>query len=159
IAIVLAFRSSDRLAAAFGLAVSATMAITTVLFAAVARVRWRWPRWRVAALAGVFLIADLAFVAANAFKFLDGGWLPLVIGAIVFLVMTTWYVGRGMLTEATRERGLPLDEFLKSLALNPPHRIRGTGVFLASDRDAVPLVLLHHLKHNQVLHETVVLLT
>jgi KUP system potassium uptake protein len=159
LAIVLVFRSSDRLAAAFGLAVSATMAITTVLFAAVARVRWRWPRWRVAALAGVFLIADLAFVAANAFKFVDGGWLPLVIGAVVFVTMSTWYTGRRMLIDATRERGLPIDDFLKSLALNPPHRIRGTGVFLSVDRDAVPLVLLHHLKHNQVLHETVVLLT
>jgi KUP system potassium uptake protein len=159
LAIVVAFRSSDRLAAAFGLAVSATMAITTVLFAAVARVRWRWPRWRVAGLAGVFLVADLAFVAANAFKFVDGGWLPLVIGAVVFVTMSTWYTGRRMLTDATRERGLPIDDFLKSLALNPPHRIRGTGVFLANERDAVPLVLLHHLKHNQVLHDTVVLLT
>jgi KUP system potassium uptake protein len=159
LAIVLLFRSSDRLAAAFGLAVSATMAITTVLFAAVARVRWRWPRWRVAALAGVFLIADISFVVANAFKFVDGGWLPLVIGAAVFITMSTWYTGRQMLIEATRERGLPIDDFLKSLALNPPHRIRGTGVFLSVDRDTVPLVLLHHLKHNQVLHDTVVLLT
>jgi KUP system potassium uptake protein len=159
LAIVVAFRSSDRLAAAFGLAVSATMAITTMLFAAVARVRWRWPRWRVATLAGVFLIADLSFVAANTFKFVDGGWLPLVIGAVVFVTMSTWYTGRRMLNDATRERGLPLGDFLKSLALNPPYRIRGTGVFLANQRDAVPLVLLHHLKHNQVLHETVVLLT
>jgi KUP system potassium uptake protein len=159
LAIVLMFRSSDRLAAAFGLAVSATMAITTVLFAAVARVRWRWPRWRVAALAGVFLVADLAFFAANAFKFLDGGWLPVVIGAVVFATMSTWYTGRRHLTEATRERGLPIHDFLTSLALNPPYRIRGTGVFLSVDRDTVPLVLLHHLKHNQVLHDTVVLLT
>jgi KUP system potassium uptake protein len=159
LAIVLAFRSSDRLAAAFGLAVSSTMAITTVLFAAVARVRWRWPRWRVAALAGVFLVADLAFVAANTFKFVDGGWLPLVIGAVVFAIMSTWNTGRRLLNDATRERGLPRHDFLQSLALNPPHRIRGTGVFLAGERDAVPLVLLHHLKHNQVLHDTVVLLT
>jgi KUP system potassium uptake protein len=159
IAIVLAFRSSDRLAAAFGLAVSATMAITTVLFAAVARRRWRWSWWRVAGLAGVFLIADVSFVIANAFKFVDGGWLPLVIGAVVFVTMSTWYTGRRWLNHATRERGLPIDDFLKSLALNPPHRIRGTGVFLNGERDAVPLVLLHHLKHNQVLHESVTVLT
>jgi KUP system potassium uptake protein len=159
IAIVLVFRSSDRLAAAFGLAVSATMAITTILFAAVARVRWRWPRWRVFGLAGVFLVADLSFVAANTFKFKDGGWLPLVIGTAVFALMSTWYTGRRMLNDATRERGLPVDDFLKSLGLNPPHRVRGVGVFLASEQGAVPLVLLHHLKHNQVLHETVVLLT
>jgi KUP system potassium uptake protein len=159
IAIVLVFRSSDRLAAAFGLAVSATMAITTILFAAVARVRWRWPRWRVGLVAGTFLVADLAFVAANAFKFIDGGWLPLVIGAVVFVTMSTWYTGQRRLNAATRERGLPIDDFLKSLALNPPHRVRGIAVFLANEPGAVPLVLLHHLKHNQVLHETVVLLT
>jgi KUP system potassium uptake protein len=159
VAIVLAFRSSDRLAAAFGLAVSATMAITTLLFAGVARLHWHWPRWRVAAVAGVFAIADLSFLAANAFKIVDGGWLPLVIGAAVFVAMSTWYVGTGLLTAATRERAFPLGDFLESLALNPPHRIRGIGVFLAADTGVVPLVLLHHLKHNQVLHETVVLLT
>jgi KUP system potassium uptake protein len=159
LAIVLAFRSSDKLAAAFGLAVSATMAITTFLFAGVARVRWHWPRWRVVALAGVFVIADLSFVAANTFKILDGGWLPLIIGAAVFAIMSTWYVGTGLLSDATRERAFPITEFLTSLALNPPHRVHGIGVFLAADAGVVPLVLLHHLKHNQVLHETVVLLT
>jgi KUP system potassium uptake protein len=159
LAIVLAFKSSDRLAAAFGLAVSATMAITTFLFAAVARVRWRWPMWRVVALAGAFVIADVSFLAANTFKILDGGWLPLVIGAAVFAIMSTWYVGNGLLRDATRERGFPIEEFLTSLALNPPHRVCGIGVFLAADAGVVPLVLLHHLKHNQVLQETVVLLT
>ncbi len=159
VAIVLVFRSSDRLAAAFGLAVSATMAITTILFAAVARVRFQWPRWQVAAVAGGFLVADVSFVVANAFKFVDGGWLPVVIGAVVFVAMSTWYTGQRMLTRATRDRGLPIPDFLTSLSLNPPHRVRGIGVFLSPDTDAVPLVLLHHLKHNQVLHETVVLLT
>jgi KUP system potassium uptake protein len=159
VAIVLAFRSSDRLAAAFGLAVSTTMAITTLLFAAVARLRWQW-RWiSVISVAGLFLIADVAFVVANAFKFLDGGWLPLLIGAFVYLLMSTWQMGRRMLASCTRERALPLEEFLRSLERNPPHRVRGTGVFLAADHDGVPIVLLHHLKHNQVLHENVVLLT
>jgi KUP system potassium uptake protein len=159
VAIVLAFRSSDRLAAAFGLAVSTTMAITTLLFAAVARTRWHW-RWiSVLVVAGVFLVADIAFVVANAFKFVDGGWLPLVIGTGVFTLMSTWYAGRRLLSEATRERSIPLDVFLQSLSRHLPHRIRGTAVFLTADTAGVPLVMLHHLKHNQVLHETVVLLT
>jgi KUP system potassium uptake protein len=159
VGIVLIFRSSDRLAAAFGLAVSTTMAITTILFAAVARTRWHWSRWQVAACAGTFLIADLSFVAANAFKFRDGGWLPLFIGTFVFVIMTTWMAGRRLLRQATQERALPTGEFLESLGLNPPHRVRGTAVFLAVEPNHVPLALLHHLKHNQILHETVVLLT
>jgi KUP system potassium uptake protein len=159
LAIVLAFRSSDRLAAAFGLAVSTTMAITTILFAAVAHTRWHW-RWiSVLGVAGIFLIADVSFVIANAFKFLDGGWLPLIIGAVVFMLMSTWYAGRRVLAEVAHERSLPMDAFLPSLALRPPHRVRGTAVFLAADTEGVPIVLLHHLKHNQVLHETVIMLT
>jgi KUP system potassium uptake protein len=157
-AIVLAFRSSDRLAAAFGLAVSTTMAITTVLFGIVAWSRFRWPRWRVAAVAGGFLVADVAFVVANAFKFLDGGWLPVIIGAIVFATMWTWYVGRRLLMKVTHETGMPVEDFLTSLSRDPPVRVPGVAVFLATDIDVVPLVLLHHLQHNQVLHETVVLL-
>jgi KUP system potassium uptake protein len=157
--VVIAFRSSDRLAAAFGLAVSTTMAITTFLFALVARVRWRWSLPVVLAVAGAFLVADTAFVIGNLFKFRDGGWLPLVIGLLVFVIMTSWLAGRRRLAEATRERSLDAPTFLASLALNPPLRVRGMAVFLASETDGVPLVLLHHLKHNQVLHETVVLLT
>jgi KUP system potassium uptake protein len=157
--VVVTFRSSDRLAAAFGLAVSTTMAITTLLFAVVARVRWRWSIGLVLAIAGTFFVADCAFVLGNLFKFMDGGWLPLALGLIVFTVMTTWLAGRRRLAEASRERSLPIDTFLASLAINPPHRIRGTAVFLAAEPDGVPLVLLHHLKHNQVLHETVILLT
>ena len=158
LSVVLLFRSSDRLAAAFGLAVSTTMAITTVLFAIVARSRFRWPRWRVAAVAGSFLLADLAFVVANAFKFLDGGWLPVVIGTGVFATMWTWYVGGRLLRRETYESGVPIDEFLTGLSRNPPQRVRGVAVFLSQDIDVVPLVLLHHLIHNQILHETVVLL-
>ena len=157
--VVVTFRSSDRLAAAFGLAVSTTMAITTLLFAVVARVRWGWSGTLVLAVAGTFLVADCAFVLGNLFKFLDGGWLPLVLGLLVFVVMTTWLAGRRRLAEASRERSLDAPTFLASLALNPPHRIRGTAVFLAAETEGVPLVLLHHLKHNQVLHETVILLT
>ena len=159
ISIVAAFRSSDRLAAAFGLAVSATMAITTILFGAVAHRRWRWSWPLVILVCGTFGIADAAFFAANAIKFVDGGWLPLLIGATVFAVMSTWSTGQKLLQASERERTIPLTVFLDSLALHPPHRVRGTAVFLARDKEGVPLVLLHHLKHNQVLHETVVLLT
>jgi KUP system potassium uptake protein len=159
IAIVLIFRSSDRLAAAFGLAVSATMAITTILFGAVARRRWRWSWLTVVAVCGSFLIADLSFVAANVVKFVDGGWLPLLIGSAVFAIMSTWSAGQTLLHESMHERSIPIPDFLESLSRHPPYRIRGTGVFLAPQGEGVPLVLLHHLKHNQVLHETIVILT
>jgi KUP system potassium uptake protein len=135
------------------------MAITTVLYAAVARTRWRWRWTTVIAVAGSFLVADLAFVIANAFKFADGGWLPLLIGAVVFGLMSTWHAGRQILSAVTRERAVPLESLLTSLARNVPHRVRGTGVFLTPDIEVAPIVLLHHLKHNQVLHESVVLLT
>jgi KUP system potassium uptake protein len=159
IAIVLIFRSSDRLAAAFGLAVSATMAITTILFGAVARRRWRWSWLTIAGVCGFFLIADLSFVGANVIKFVDGGWLPLLIGGAVFAVMSTWSAGQRLLQKSITQRSLPLDAFIASLELRPCHRIRGTGVFLAREGEGVPVVLLHHLKHNQVLHERVVIMT
>ncbi len=159
VAIVLGFRSSDRLAAAFGLAVSTTMAITTILFAAVARRHWRWSWATILLVCGFFAILDVAFVGANVVKFMDGGWLPLLIGSAVFAIMATWSTGQRLLGDETNLRTIPFDVFLDSLALNPPHRLRGTGVFLARDVDGVPLVLLHHLKHNRVLHDTVVLLT
>jgi KUP system potassium uptake protein len=157
--IVLVFRSSDRLAAAFGLAVSTTMAITTILFAAVARSRWRWSRITVAVVCGSFFIIDLSFVAANVFKFIDGGWLPLLIGGAVFALMSTWSTGQKLLLDTILERSLSLNAFIASLARHPPYRIRGTGVFLARPGENVPVVLLHHLKHNQVLHESVIILT
>jgi KUP system potassium uptake protein len=159
IAVVLLFRSSDRLAAAFGLAVSTTMAITTMLFAATADTRWHWPKERIALVAGGFLIADLAFVAANALKFADGGWLPVTIGGIVFLITFAWFTGNRVLRESRKDTGVPLDYLISSLALAPPPTVCGTAVFMSEENEYVPTVLLHHLKHNQVLHETVILLT
>jgi KUP system potassium uptake protein len=159
IAVVLLFGSSDRLAAAFGLAVSTTMAITTMLFAATADTRWHWPRSRIALVAGGFMIADLAFVAANSLKFAEGGWLPVAIGGFVFLITFAWFTGNRVLRESRRDTGIPLDYLISSLALAPPHKISGTAVFLTEETSNVPTVLLHHLKHNQVLHETVILLT
>ena len=159
IAVVLGFRTSDSLAAAYGIAVSTTMTITTMIFAAFARVRWKWPLWRVAGVAGVFLVVDVAFLVANAMKFLDGGWLPLSIGALMFLVSASWLIGLRALQNARRDSGVPMGAFIASLAVAPPHRVNGTGVFLMSAGNSVPTTLLHHLKHNQVLHEQVVLLT
>jgi KUP system potassium uptake protein len=159
IAVVLLFRSSDRLAAAFGIAVSTTMAITTMLFAALAHVRWKWPIWRIALVAGVFMLVDLAFVAANAMKFADGGWLPLAIGALTFLASSSWLVGLRALRQSRKDSGLPLDLFISSLAVSPPTRVNGSAVFLMAPGSSVPTTLLHHLKHNQVLHQQVVLLT
>jgi KUP system potassium uptake protein len=159
ISVVLLFGSSDALAAAFGLAVSTTMAITTMLFAATADVRWHWPKSRIALVAGGFLIADLAFVAANTLKFAEGGWLPVAIGGFVFLIMFTWFTGNRVLRDSRKDTGIPLDYLISSLALAPPPKACGTAVFLAEETENVPTVLLHHLKHNQVLHETVILLT
>ncbi len=159
IAVVLLFRSSDRLAAAFGIAVSTTMAITTLLFAAFAHVHWKWPVWRVGMVAGVFMAIDVAFVVANAMKFADGGWLPLAIGSLTFLISSSWLVGLRALRKSRRDSGLALDMFIKALSSSPPHRVKGTGVFLMAAGNSVPTTLLHHLKHNQVRHEEVVLLT
>jgi len=159
IAVVLGFRSSDRLASAFGLAVSTTMAITTILFAAFADTRWHWPKWRIGLVAGGFLTIDLAFVGANSLKFADGGWLPLVIGLTTFSLTLAWFTGVSVLRACRGSSGLPIDLFISSLALSPPHRVKGVAVFMMSPSDFVPMVLLHHLKHNQVLHEHVVLLT
>jgi KUP system potassium uptake protein len=159
IAVVAMFGSSSRLAAAFGLAVSTTMAITTMLFAVLACTRWQWSLFSVVAVAGSFLTVDLAFVGANTLKFVDGGWLPLILGFIVFMLMSTWYLGRSLLAVARQSRSISLEMFLDSLALSPPYRVAGTAVFFTEQPTGVPLVLLHHLKHNQVLHERVILLT
>jgi KUP system potassium uptake protein len=159
IAVVLIFRSSDNLAAAFGLAVSTTMAITTLLFAAFASTRWHWSRLRIGLVAGVFMVADLAFVAANAMKFANGGWLPVAIGIITFLITFAWFTGQRVLRKSRRDRGYSLDALISSLALSPPHRVQGIAVFMMPPSASVPTALLHHLKHNQVLHERVVVLT
>ena len=158
-AVVVGFRSSDALAAAFGLAVSTTMAITTVLFAAMARLRWQWSIARIALFAGGFLVIDLAFVGANALKFREGGWLPVLLGTAVLLLMASWRFGRTRLEEARLGTGLSLDQLIGALEGSPPVRVEGIAVFLGERSDEVPTVLIHHLKHNQVLHRLVVLLT
>jgi KUP system potassium uptake protein len=157
--IVLGFRSSSALGAAYGIAVTGTMSITTILFAVVARTRWNWPLWRVFGLAAFFLTFDLAFLGANSLKIAHGGWVPLAIALGILTLMTTWKSGRSILQGITRQSGLPLDLLLEEIERRPPWRVPGTAVFLTSDAESAPLVLLHHFKHNKALHRQVVLLS
>jgi KUP system potassium uptake protein len=136
-----------------------TMTITSILFAVVARKRWGWSWWRVGALTALFLAVDLAFVGANLLKVPDGGWFPLVVAGAVYVLMSTWKKGRVRLADIVRENTLPMDLFLQDIRRRKPHRVNGTAVFLTSDSSGAPPVLLHHLKHNQVLHEKVMLMS
>jgi KUP system potassium uptake protein len=135
------------------------MAITTVLFAVVARTRWEWPLWRVLGLATFFLTFDLAFLGANALKIERGGWVPLVIALAMLILMTTWKRGREILAALMHQASMPLDMLLGGLDTKGIPRVAGTAVFLTSDQGGAPVVLLHHLKHNKVLHRQVVLLS
>jgi KUP system potassium uptake protein len=157
--LVVSFRTAGNLAATYGVALSGTMTITSILFAVVARKRWGWSGWKVGAVTGVFLSVDLAFVGANLLKIPHGGWFPLVVAAGVFTLMSTWKKGRMRLADLVRENTLPMDLFLDDIRRRSPHRVRGTAVFLTSDASGAPPVLLHHLKHNQVLHEKVMLMS
>jgi KUP system potassium uptake protein len=157
--IVVGCRSTIALGAAYGIAVTGTMSITTLLFAVIARVRWHWPLWRVLVLAGFFFSFDFAFLGANVLKIEQGGWVPLAIAAGVGVLMTTWKRGRQRLLDLVRENTIPMDLFLADLGRWKPHRVPGAAVFLTSDASGAPPVLLHHLKHNKVLHEKVMLMS
>jgi KUP system potassium uptake protein len=159
VAIVLGFRTSSNLAAAYGIAVTGTMMITTLLFHRVAREQWGWPRWKAWPLTLLFLAVDASFFAANIIKVEEGGWFPLAAGGLVFALMSTWKRGREALAEQLRGAGLPFELFLPELERNPPHRVPGTAVFMTSHLEAAPPVMLHHLKHNKVLHERVILVS
>ncbi|HSE26892.1 MAG TPA: KUP/HAK/KT family potassium transporter, partial [Gemmatimonadales bacterium] len=159
IALVLGFGSSTALAGAYGIAVTLTMVITTVLFERVLRERWKWPVVPAVGLAAVFMVMDLAFFAANVPKIPAGGWFPLVIAAGAFTLMATWKRGRALLADIMRRNTLPVDLFLEDIGRNPPTRVPGTAVFMTSDPEGIPAVLLHHLKHNKVLHERVLLMS
>jgi KUP system potassium uptake protein len=156
--LVLGFKSSSNLAAAYGIAVSGTMAITAVLAGIVAHSRWGWPPALVAVVFGAFLAVDLTFLSANALKIFAGGWFPIALAVAVLLLMSTWRRGRELMFERLYRGAPSLRSFLASLSLHPPTRVPGTAVFLTANPDTVPRALLHNLKHNKVLHERVVTL-
>ena len=156
--LVIAFGSSAALGGAYGIAVTGTMAITTVLFCVLARQRWRWSVWRIGPLAVVFLGIDLALFSSNMTKITQGGWVPLAIAAAVFLLMTTWNRGTELLNRLLLEAGLPLERFLEEVNRMKPPRVAGTGVFMTAHAERVPLVLQRHLTHNKVLPQEIVLL-
>ncbi|MBD9426723.1 potassium transporter Kup [Pseudomonas sp. PDM15] len=157
--LVIGFGSSGALAAAYGVAVTTTMLIDTLLVSAVMLLLWRTPRWLAIPVLLGFLLVDSLFFSANVPKVLQGGAFPVVAGIALFLLMTTWKRGKQMLFARLDETALPLPAFLGSIRLQPPHRVGGTAIFLSARPDAVPHALLHNLLHNQVLHEQVVLLT
>jgi KUP system potassium uptake protein len=157
--LVVAFQSSSALALTYGVALSGTMTITTILFAIVMRKLWGWSKWKVGGITLLFLVVDLAFVGANMLKVPVGGWLPLLVAAVVYLLLSTWKKGRVRLTALVRENTLPMDLFLDDIRRRQPYRVPGTAVFMTSDAGGAPPVLLHHLKHNKVLHEKVMLMS
>ncbi len=159
IIVVLAFQNSSALAAAYGIAVTGTMIITSILACTVARRQWGWPLLATVALLSVLLVIDVPFFVANVLKLFSGGWLPLVIGLVMFVIMSTWRRGRELLFQRLQEQALPLDSFIENLETYPPTRVQGTAVFLNSATLGVPHALLHNLKHNKVLHERIVLMT
>ena len=158
IALVLGFRSLSALASAYGIAVTGTFATNTLLAFVLFHVVWRKPLWMTIAGAAVFLTIELTFFAANLTKIVSGGWLPLVVGAAAFTVLTTWRRGRSILARATREDRVQLRRYINRLIDDPPVRVPGTAVFLANSLDTVPPALLNNVKHNRVLHDQVVLL-
>jgi KUP system potassium uptake protein len=159
LALVIGFRASGNLADAYGIAVTGTMAITSILFYFVARERWRWGPVRAGVLLALFLSFDLAFFAACSAKILHGGWFPLGVAALVFTVMVTWKRGRKLLGDKFAAASLPLALFVEDIERCQPYRVAGTAVFLSSTPRGTPNVLLHHFKHNKVLHKQVVILS
>ena len=158
VVLVLEFGSSSNLAAAYGISVSGTMIITTLLVYVVARRVWGWGRMRSRLLFGAFLLVDIAFFSANLTKFADGGWFPLAFAGLLFLLMTTWKQGRALLKARRDREAMPLDAFVQSMSHSEVPTVPGTAVFLTPHREQVPHALLHSLKHYKSLHERVVIL-
>ena len=150
---VVFFGSSNKLAAAYGITVTIDMLITTTMTFFVVRYAWKYP-WSLAILAtGFFFIVDFAFLSANIVKVVDGGWFPLLIGALMYTLMMTWKQGRKLMGERLRDDAIDLASFLESVFISPPTRVDGTAVFLVADQGLTPNAMLHNLKHNKVLHE------
>jgi KUP system potassium uptake protein len=158
IGLVLGFESSSRLAAAYGIAVTLTMFVTTILFLFVAKERWKWPPFALTAFGVVFLTIDAAFLGANLFKIPDGGWFPLVVAVLVFTQLTTWKRGTALVSERLKASGLPIKTFIEGLDWKNIKRVPGVAVFMTRNTDTVPPALIANLRYNHVLHEKVVLL-
>ena len=158
-ALVLGFQSSSNLAAAYGIAVTGTMMIDTILVAFVAVLAWRWNPWLAMPLLGALLLVDLAFFSANAIKLLQGGWFPIVIALASFSTLTTWRRGRQLLFKEMGNLTMPIDQFIRSIEVDPPKRVSSTAVYLTSRLEGAPIALLHNVKHNEVLHARNVLVT
>jgi len=157
--LVVLFRSSSALASAYGIAVSGTMVVTALMAVVVIAKDWRWPLWAAIALIAPFLLIDLSFFGANLLKVFEGGWVPLVLGGVVMVVMYTWRRGSRILFDKTRKTEVPLDPLVATLEKKPPQRVPGTAVFLTSDPTCAPTAMMHSLKHYKVLHEKNVILT
>jgi KUP system potassium uptake protein len=159
IAAVIGFGSSDSLASAYGIAVTATMVTTTILTFFVIRYGWKINPWICWSATLFFVSIDLLFFASNALKIVSGGWFPLALGGVAFVIMLTWKQGRSLMTQALQTHAIPLEDFLNNLFIDPPTRVPGTAVFLRSESDGVPHALLHNLTHNKVIHEQIIFLT
>ena len=157
--LVMLFRSSSALASAYGIAVTGTMVVTGLMAIVVVYRGWRWPLWAALALIVPFLLIDLTFLGANLLKVFEGGWMPLLLGAMVMVVMYTWRRGSRLLFEKTRKTEVPLDPLVGTLERKPPHTVPGTAVFFTSDPSCAPTAMMHSLKHYKVLHEKNVILT
>jgi KUP system potassium uptake protein len=158
-ALVIGFRSSGNLAAAYGIAVTGDMVITTLLASVVFIEIWRWSKLKTYLLVGLFLIIDFAFFSANVLKIPDGGWVPLLIGIIIFMLMLTWKTGRSLLIRKVKSEAMAIEPFIEAIGAHPPPRVPGTALFMTPNPEGVPHAMLHNLKHNKVLHEKVVILT
>lgn len=157
--LTLFFQKSSAIISAYGIAVTGTMATTSILFYFVARYVWKWPLVAAVPLIISFLIVDITFLAANCLKFFEAGWFPVVVAVAIFVIMVTWRRGRNLLSQAMVSRSMPLDDFVEKIDNEKPLRVSGTAVIMTANTNIAPPVLLHHYRHNQVLHENVVLLS
>lgn len=157
--VIVGFKSSSNLAAAYGIAVTGTMALTTLLLMMVAATRWKWPRWLIVLVGAPLLLVDFTFFAANSIKFLAGGWLPILFAILAIVIMTTWKRGRELVLDKLENKSFALTRFVDNMLQHPPLRVPGTAVFLSRSDQVVPHAMLHNLKHNKILHERIIFLT
>jgi KUP system potassium uptake protein len=158
-ALVVTFKSSGNLAGAYGIAVTGDMVISTLLASFVFYEVWKWNSTKTLIFMAIFLVIDFAFFSANILKIPDGGWFPILIGSVIFVLMTTWKKGRALLYKILKGEAIEINSFISSIGANPPPRVEGMAIFLTPNPDGVPHALLHNLKHNKVIHEKVIILT